>query len=214
MKKIKIALALVIAMVISGCGSKAPFKSQEALEGASLVFVYVPESYGDVESVAYQSYSLRVNGKRVGERLKSGEYSALDLKANPIKLSATRDQIEEKSINLDLKSGETYYLKIRDNLEKGAFAFEQVSKEIGAKEIAKTGVAGSMIESIDNTLTELVGSDKVQEKQTVEAKGATKVEVKDPTSKVDELEKAYKLKERGALSEEEFKTLKSQIISK
>jgi hypothetical protein len=214
MKKIKIALAVAMALVISGCGSKVPFKAQEPLEGASLVFVYVPESYGDVESVAYQSYSLRVNNKRVGERLKSGEYSTLDLKANPVKLSATRDQIEEKSINLDLKAGETYYLKIRDNLEKGAFAFEQVSKEIGAKEIAKTGVAGSMIEGLDNTLTELVGSDKAEEKQRVEAKSETKVEVKGPTSKVDELEKAYKLKEKGIISDEEFKTLKSQIISK
>lgn len=214
MKKIKIALAVTIALLISGCGSKVPFKAQEPLPEAALVYVYVAESYGDTESISYQSYSLRINDKRVAERLRAGEYTTLDVKPNPIKLSATREQIEEKSINLDLKAGETYYLKIRDNLSRGAFEFEQVSKEVGAKEITKTGLAGSMINDIDNTLTELVGTDKAQENQVVGTRGEVKAATVAPASKVDELEKAYKLKEKGALSEEEFKTLKSQIISK
>ncbi|DAB30317.1 MAG TPA: hypothetical protein CFH84_04720 [Sulfurimonas sp. UBA12504] len=134
----------------------------------------------------------------------------LDLKPNQVKLSATRAQIEEKFLNLDLKAGETHYLKITDNLEKGAFSFEQVSKEIGAKEIVKTGVAGSMMDDIDNTLTELVGSGKADENLEVKPQSQTQT----PISKVDELEKAYKLKEKGIISEEEFKTLKSQIIAK
>lgn len=212
MKKIKIALAVVIALFISGCGSKVPFKAQEPVAEAALVYVYVSDSYGDIESASYQSYSVRINGKRVGERLKAGEYTTLDLKPNPVKLSATKDQIIEKSLDLDLKAGETYYLKIRDNLEKGAFAFEHVSKEIGAKEITKTGVAGSMIDDIDNTITELVGTGKAQESQVVEA--TREVKAPAPTSKIDELEKAYKLKEKGIINDEEFKTLKSQIISK
>ena len=212
MKKIKIVLAVVIALFISGCGSRVPFKVQEPVAEAALVYVYVSESYGDIESASYQSYSIRINGKRVGERLKAGEYTTLDLKPNPVKLSATKDQIIEKSLDLDLKAGETYYLKIRDNLEKGAFAFEHVSKEIGAKEITKTGVAGSMIDDIDNTITELVGTGKAQESQVVEATREVKAPV--PTSKIDELEKAYKLKEKGIINDEEFKTLKSQIISK
>jgi len=33
-------------------------------------------------------------------------------------------------------------------------------------------------------------------------------------SKLDELEKAYKMKEQGVLTEEEFKALKTQIITK
>lgn len=212
MKKIKIVLAVVIALFISGCGSKVPFKAQEPVAEAALVYVYVSDSYGDIESASYQSYSVRINGKRVGERLKAGEYTTLDLKPNPVKLSATKDQIIEKSLDLDLKAGETYYLKIRDNLEKGAFAFEHVPKEIGAKEITKTGVAGSMIDDIDNTITELVGTGKAQESQVVEA--TREVKAPAPTSKIDELEKAYKLKEKGIINDEEFKTLKSQIISK
>ncbi|ABB45190.1 hypothetical protein Suden_1916 [Sulfurimonas denitrificans DSM 1251] len=213
MKKIKIALAVVVALFISGCGSKIPFKAQEPLADAALVYVYVIESKGDIESASYQSYSIRINGKRVGERLKAGEYTTLDIKPNPAKLSATKDQIVEKSLDLDLKAGETYYLKIRDNLERGAFAFEQVSKDVGAKEITTTGVAGTMIEDIDNTLTELVGTGKTQESQVVETR-KTAAPAPTPVSKVDELEKAYKLKEKGALSDEEFNTLKSQIISK
>lgn len=214
MKKIKIALAVLVALFVSGCGSKVPFKAQEPVAEAALVYVYVAESYGDIESDSYQSYSVRINGKRVGQRLKAGEYTTLDLKPNPAKISATKDQIIEKSLDLDLKIGETYYLKIRDNLERGSFAFEHVSKEIGAKEITKTGVAGSMIEDLDNTLTELVGTSKAQESQVVEATREVKAAAVAPISRVDELEKAYKLKEKGIISDEEFKTLKSQIISK
>lgn len=208
MNKIKILLTVVAALLLSGCGSKVPFKAQEPLAGASLVYVYAVESYGGVESDAYQNYTMRVNDKRVGERLRGGEYMALDLKSTQVKLSATRAQIEEKFLNLDLKVGETYYLKVTDNLEKGAFSFEHVSKEIGEKEITKTGVAGSMVDDIDNTLTELAGSDKAE--QNVEVKPQQQVQA----SKLDELEKAHKLKEKGIISEEEFKTLKSQIISK
>ncbi len=210
MNKIKILLTVAVALLISGCGSKVPFKVQEPLASASLVYVYAIESYGDVESDAYQNYTIRVNNKRVGERLRGGEYIALDLKPSQVKLSATRAQIEEKFLNLDLKVGETYYLKVTDNLEKGAFSFEHVSKEIGEKEITKTGVAGSMIDDIDNTLTELVITDKADENLEVKPQS----QIKAPVSKVDELEKAHKLKEKGIISEEEFKTLKSQIISK
>ncbi len=210
MNKIKILLTVVAALLLSGCGSKVPFKAQEPLAGASLVYVYAVESYGGVESDAYQNYTMRVNDKRVGERLRGGEYITLDLKPSQVKLSATRAQIEEKSLNLDLKVGETYYLKVTDNLEKGAFSFEHVSKDTGAKEIIKTGVAGSMIDDIDNTLTELVISDKADENLEVKPQS----QIKTPVSRVDELEKAHKLKEKGIISEEEFKTLKSQIISK
>lgn len=214
MKKIKIALMIAIALLISGCGSKVPFKAQEPLEGASLVYVYVAESYGDVESVSTQFYTVRINGKRVAERLKAGEYTLLDLKPNPAKLSVVRDLIEEKSVDLDLKAGETYYLKVRDNLTKGAFGFELVSKEVGAKEIKKTGIAGSMMDDIDNTLTELANTGSSQESQVVGTRGEVKATTVAPISRVDELEKAFTLKEKGIITEEEFKTLKSQIITK
>jgi hypothetical protein len=210
MNKIKILLTVALALLISGCGSKMPFKAQEPLASASLVYIYAIESYGDVESNAYQNYTIRVNDKRVGERIRGGEYIALDLKPTQVKLSATRAQIEEKPLTLDLKAGETYYLKITGNLEKGAFSFKHVSKEIGAKEITKTGVAGSMIDDIDNTLTELVSSNKSDTNPEVKQQSQTQI----PVSKVEELEKAHKLKEKGIISEEEFKTLKSQIISK
>lgn len=211
MKKMKMIIAVIIALFISGCGSKVPFKVQEPLENASLVYIYVITSHGETESSSYQPFSLRINGKRLGERPRIGEYVVLNLKPDYVKFSATRDQTIEESLELNLKAGETYYLKIRDNLEKGAFAFEQVSKEVGAKEITKTSLARFIkVMRIDNLLTEIVGSDKEQEGQTVEVKREKNTQ----TSKVDELEKMHKLKEKGAISEEEYNTLKSQIISK
>lgn len=209
MKKLKIYILLAAALLIIGCGSKIPFKEQRVLENSSLVYIYVPQITGFSEGGSYHNYLIRINNKKVANRVSAGEYTTLDLKPNKIKLSATRASIEEKALELELQEGKTYYLRVLENAENGSFVFERVSAEIGAAEIAKTGVAGSMIDDIDNTLTELVGGEKTDAPQQTQVQTPVA-----PISKIDELQKAYELKEKGIISEEEFKTLKSQIISK
>ncbi len=39
MNKIKILLTVALALLISGCGSKMPFKAQEPLANSSLVYM-------------------------------------------------------------------------------------------------------------------------------------------------------------------------------
>jgi hypothetical protein len=210
MKKIKTLFIVTLLLFISGCADKVPFKAQEPLENASLVYIYMPNQSEAVESYSYQDYDIRINDKRVEQKIKSGEYVAFHLKPNPITLSVVRAQIEEQIVELNLKAGEVHYLRVRDNLENGRFAFEKVANEIGIKEIAKTGLAGSVMEDVDNVindLIEVVGSEK-EKAQTLQAPSQVSV------SKTDELEKAYKLKEQGIITEEEFKTLKTQIITK
>lgn len=209
MKKIKILLIAALLLFVSGCADKVPFKAQEPLENASLVYIYMPNQSEAVENYSYQDYTIRINGKRVEQKIKSGEYVAFHLKPNSVTLSVVRAQIEEQMVELNLKAGETHYLRVRGNLENGRFAFEKVSDETGIKEIAKTGLAGSVMEDVDsviNDLIEVVGSEK--EAQTLQAPAQVSL------SKTDELEKAYKLKEQGIITEEEFKTLKTQIITK
>ncbi|DAB28089.1 MAG TPA: hypothetical protein CFH78_04300 [Sulfurimonas sp. UBA10385] len=65
------------------------------------------------------------------------------------------------------------------------------------------------MEDVNNVITELVGTSESKKEEP-----SVQVSTVKSTSKIDELEKAYKLKEKGALTDEEFKTLKSQIISK
>ncbi len=210
MKKIKALLIATLLLFISGCADKVPFKAQEPLENASLVYIYMPNQSEAVENYSYQDYDIRINGKRAEQKIKSGEYVAFHLKPNFVVLSVVRAQIEEQVVDLNLKAGETHYLRVRGNLENGRFAFEKVADKTGIKEIAKTGLAGSVMEDVDsaiNELIEVVGSEK--EAQTMQiAPSQTSV------SKTDELEKAYKLKEQGIITEEEFKTLKTQIITK
>jgi hypothetical protein len=190
---------------MTGCASKVPFKESLPLENAAVAYIYMPNYSEAVEGSSSKNYTIRINDKRVEGRIKSSEYMVLDLKPQKIKFTATRDSIEEKSVALDLKEGNSYYLRIRDNLQNGTFSFENISKEVAKAEIAKTGLVGSVLEDASSVLTELVGTSESNKE---------KVQVQAVTSKTDELEKAYNLKEKGILTDEEFKTLKTQIITK
>jgi hypothetical protein len=173
---------------------------------------------GNGEGMNSPYFNIRINNKRYLQRIRSGEYLAFDLKPEAMTISATRAQIEEKVIKLDLKAGQIYYLKIKDNLDGGRFDFEQVSEESGANEIVKTGLAGSSEESTKNIITEFVNSkEDKKEDASVKVESTTTVQPVADTnvpSKADEIKKAYSLKEKGILSEEEFKALKTEILTK
>ena len=229
MKKIVTVVGLlVVSLLFVGCGSKAPFKAQEPLENAALVYIYVPQSVGTEESMGGSDYSVRINNKRYLERVRGGEFISFNLKPQPMTISITRAQIEEKVLNMDLKAGQTYYLKVSENLAGGKFDFEMVDNAKGSKEIAKTGLAGSSVESRENIITEFVTGSKsakeedmmVQEQPApvqaapqpvVYVQSAVKAE---PSAKMDEVQKAFKLKEQGILSDAEFQKLKTEILSK
>lgn len=205
MKKFKMLIITAVLLLITGCASKVPFQETLPLENAAVAYIYMPNYSELVESGSSKNFTIRINDKSVEGRIKSNEYMKLDLKPQKIKFTAIRDSIEEKSVTLDLNAGDSYYLRIRDNLQNGAFSFENISKDVAKVEITKTGLAGSVLEDVNNALTELVGTSEPKKEE---------VKTKTVTSKIDELEKAHKLKEKGILTEEEFKTLKSQIISK
>ena len=228
MKKIVTVVGLlVIGLLFAACGSKVPFKVQEPLENAALVYVYVTQNAGTEESMSGSDYSIRINNKRYLERIKSGEFISFNLKPQPMTISATRGQIEEKVLNMDLKSGQIYYLKVSDNLAGGKFDFEMVDNAQGSKEIAKTGLAGSSVESPENIITEFVTGSKSakEEDMMVNQPAPTQVapqpvvytapapEVQ-PSAKIEDVQKAYKLKEQGILSDAEFQKLKTEILSK
>lgn len=218
MKSIKILVMAVILLLVSACGNKTPFAAQQPLENAALVYVYVNSEFSTGESANRSDYNLRINNKRVMERIRDGEYMSFNLKPEAMTLSATRAQIQEQVLPLNLKAGQIYYLRVKDNLEGGKFMFEVVSNEIGAKEIAKTGLAGSSEESPENIITEFVNpkEDKAED-VIVKAEPVANVQQVVNTkslSKSDEIEKAFNLKEKGILSEEEYKALKSEILTK
>jgi hypothetical protein len=226
LKKIVTVIGLlVVSLLFTGCGNKVSFKAQEPLENAALVYVYVTQNVGTEESMRSSDYSIRINNKRYLERIRGGEFISFNLKPQAMTISATRAQIEEKVLDMDLKAGQIYYLKVRDNLDGGKFDFEMVDNAQGSKEIAKTGLAGSSVESPENIITEFVtGSKSAKEEdmmvaQPTQAHKAPQPVVytapkAQPSSKMEDVQKAFKLKEQGILSDAEFQKLKTEILSK
>jgi hypothetical protein len=203
MKTIKIITLAILLLLISACGTKKPFEVQKPLKSAALVYVYVLSDTESSFSNSVSKYDIRINNKKVSQNVSEAEYMALDLQPKSIKLSATKGQIEEQNLHLNLKAGETYYLKIVDKIEGTKFEFYEVSSATGEKEIAKTTLAGSSIESKEYVVDAYIKESKLE-----------RSEEKQNISKIDEIQKAYNLKEKGILTDEEFQSLKSEILSK
>lgn len=226
-KMIKIVALLLISTIFTACGSKLPFKEQTPLENAALVYVYVPSEISGDEDTDETDYNLRINNKRVMERISSGEYMVFNLKPITLTLSATRAQVEEHKLSVSLNAGEVYYFKISGKLDGGNFSFDRVSKAVGSKEITKTGLAGSSVEDEENIITEFINPKSEEDAQVKVAPVAavptatvasTPVATQTPTrgvsSKMDDIKQAYEMKNQGMLSDEEFKALKAEILAK
>ena len=211
MKKIIILLSALLLM-LSACGSKIPFKKQEPLANSALVYVYLPASISDDENQNESDYNIRFNGRRVMERISGDEYMAFNVKPEKVTISVVRKQIEEKTITLDLKVGQVYYLKIEDNMDGGNFNFIRMNKRDAYLELMKTGLAGSSVENEDNIIN--VFTDSPKEEAVVVAPVTQSAPAVSKVSKMDEIQKAFDMKEKGILSDEEFNTLKAEILAK
>jgi len=215
MKKVTVLLLTVVLLFIAGCGTRVPFKKQEPLENAALIYVYVAPD-GEFESDP--QYKLRINNRRVDGNVRKDEYMILNLKPSKnMNISATSGQIQERDLDLDVQVGQTYYLKVQGGLGGGDFNFKNVSNAVGSKEIEKMGLAGSVAEGDDNSfISELISSSS-QKKPSQEVQPVKVIEktiIQKPASKPDELQKAYDLKQKGILNDAEFNKLKAEILAK
>lgn len=217
MKKILVfASLLFVGLLFVACGSKSPYVERKPLDNAALVYVYVVSQSGVTDNNRDHAYKIKVNGKNVEGYVKADEYMALDLKPGNVEVTATRADVETQSIKLQLKAGDVHYLKVESYSD--AFAkFDIVKSQnmIAKKEIVKTVDAASK-NIIEKEIegASVFADKKEPAKESVVQSVTTVPVVSAPVSKTDELEKAYKLKEKGIISEEEFKTLKTQIITK
>jgi hypothetical protein len=222
MNIVKTLLLIATLLLFSACGNKTAFKLQKPLEKAALVYVYVKVKVDSSEASNRGEYSLRINNKPVMQRIQADEHMVFNLKPETMTLSATKNQIQEIVLDLDLKAGETYYLKIIDSQDGSAFDFVKVKSSDAKVEIASTGLAGSSEESPENIITEFVNPKKGESMEVmvapvvvpVNAQASTAPRQTAPMSKTDEIMKAFELKEKGIIDDEEFKTLKIDILNK
>jgi len=213
MKKSTLILLSLTLLLFTACGSKIPFAKQEPLANSALVYIYLPSHVSGGENDYSSDYNIRFNGRQVKGRISANEYMAFNVKPEQVEIAVVRKQIEKKTIALDLKVGETYYLKIKDNLEgRETFDFVRMSVKEANPELMKTGLAGSSVESEENIIDIFTDEPKKEEPAVVTSPLMTpKVNT---TSKMDEIQKAFDMKEKGMLSEDEFKALKSEILAK
>jgi len=212
MKKIQILLISLGMLLLSACGSKIPFAKQDPLPNAALVYVYQPSNIGSEDNANTSDYNIRFNGRRVMERISSDEYMVFNVKPEHVEISAVRKQIEEKTITLDLKAGQTYYLKIIDNMDGDNFDFVRMNKRDAYPELTKTGLAGSSVENEENIINVFI--DKPKKEAVVVAPITQSAPAVSKVSKMDEIQKAFEMKEKGILSDDEFKALKAEILAK
>jgi len=233
MKALKIVVLASVLLLMVACGSKIPFKKQQPLENAALVYVYVPDTITAGEDTQTYTYSLCINNKKYQDRITEGEHLSLNLKPITLDISAARGEVEEHKLRVSLEAGKIYYFKIQKH-DDLSFTFERVKNSVALAEIAKTGLAGSMVDDTSNIITEFVNpkEDKKEDvlikpetQQPVKTQMATPVvPVVTPTttsstkrvtaSKLDEIKKAYEMKKEGIISDDEFKTIKSEILAK
>ena len=209
MKKTLILLLTIVSLFFSACGSKIPFSVEKPLPDSALVYIYFPQHVSEDEDSHESEYNMYFNDRKVIDTIFANEYMSFNVKPGNVKISVTRKQIEEKIINLNLKSGTTYYLKIMDNITGNEFNFIQVNKRVALSEIVDTGLAGTSVSSPDNIIN--VFTDTPKEKSVLTE---PTVQTVSKASKMDEIQKAYEMKEKGILSQDEFNSLKSEILAR
>lgn len=211
-----IVTIILITLLLSGC-SKTPFKAQEPLANAALLYVYVGMDDGVNDSNRNPYYKVGLNGKNVKGGMLTNEYMAFNLKPETVEVSVTRAEIEKQTLTLHLKAGETRYLKAQSFSDDfGKFLFKEMSSEVGAKEIANTRAAVEDKKEDDyiSVLVDTISSEEEENAAVVKEDAAEKDKKKSEQSDANELERLYELKEKGAISQEEYETLKSKVINK
>ncbi|MGB5966212.1 MAG: SHOCT domain-containing protein [Sulfurimonadaceae bacterium] len=203
MKKLMTLIVGVgMLLYLSGC-SRVPFEAQTLPNDKALVYVYAIDNVGDGEDSSNPRYKILINEQRVSERVEQGEYLGFELQPAETKVSVIRGSLIEHSMTINTAAGQQYFFKIVTDHAGGDFKFSQVSQQQGIKEIEKTYLAGASSDEgmFDGTI--LGNEDEEKEKTNTSEQ-----------SDADELERLHDLKEKGAITQEEYETLKAKVINK
>lgn len=216
MKKTLLIIALLtLSTLFSACG-KIPFEKQKPMSEAALVYVYVTIDSGINDTDRMPEYVVGINGKNTKGSIKYGTYKYFNLKPGQVTISATRSDVEKQDIELTLDAGKIYYLRVKSFSDDFAkFEIARVSSNVAYPELKDTTLADKF-EKSEDTISQLISSSsdepEVAKAKAVEVKAAPVTT--NSTSKMDEIQKAFEMKEKGMLSEEEFNTLKAEILAK
>ena len=188
---------LLISTLFVGC-AKQPFQEKKPEPKAALVYTYVVEDDGVNDTDRNPCYKVHLGEEYTNDCMNVGEYMAFDVKPGNVDFNIARANIEIQTVSFNLVAGETKYLRIQSFSDDFAkFNVVDTEPSDALNELKHTVLVGSYVKKD-------IGPSKL-----IAPKEDSRV-----VSKSDELEKAYKLKEKGILSEDEFNKLKSEILAK
>ena len=200
LKLLNISL-LLTSLFFTACADKIPFTPSKSLQDSALVYIYVPNEItatNDTDSAI--SYKLKIENETIKGYIRDGEYMVFHIKPSSTTFYAIKNSIVTHTVHLDLKKSSTYFLKISKLADNGDFSFHQIQEKKALQEITDTGLANSV-----KTDKKTINKNILKETPNKRTK---------PLSKIVEIQKAYKLKEKGILTENEFNKLKKEILSK
>jgi len=199
---------------LTGCAPKAPYSETLLRSDKTWVYIYSPGSV----LVNEMTYDVRVDGMKNHLVLNDSAYLVYDAPSDQFSIAVRNSdlvlgQLDHKKIVLkDLKKGIAYYVKVIVN-QGSPVKLQLMNADKGAQEIK-----GTMLYAQDaNTIKVYESQGKAAVQPVVEpiADPRTAPAVKAVSaSSADEIQKLYELKKSGAISEEEFQTLKKKIIEK
>lgn len=187
---------LVIAL-ITGCATRTPYHDSHIEKEKAVLYVYRPDSLFNVEKV----YDVIIDNTTKGQIYESA-YSPITIDPGTLSVTirnhdAVMGNVENKTITFDtVTAGKAYYIKI-DVTERDSFKVTAVNETDAKEEIVKTF---------------LIDADSKKFKVYKSAPSNAAVTAPAPLSTSDEIERLYKLKEKGAITQEEYNTLKAKVI--
>jgi len=241
MNKFKILLTVALLMLFSACGTKTMFKPKQPMPNAALVYVYVTDILTGDDDMQDTKFKIQINNKNVKGYVGAGEYKVFDMKPATILISVVRGQIEREDLKLKLKAGQTYYIKVDATTYGEPFALLKVDTPLGKRELNNKALSGAFEFDATAYVPDFAGStaksdaktaaiavptmseaeiDAIIEKKLAQRSGSfatpvtTKKSVSSTGSKLDDIKEAYEMKKSGLLTDEEFKTMKAEILAK
>lgn len=204
MQKIRYTIAsFFILLFCAGCTSVG-FADIPASKNTATIYSYVDLPQNVDETVSDPCYKISINKDLLENCMKSEEFMVFEkLKPQTINISAIRDDIEKKTLELSLEAGKTYFLKVQSYSQLiGQFEFKEVNRETALKSIGSMKMANPP-EKKDDAIFDFFASEEKSEKTEFSS-----------SSKMDEIQKASDMKEKGVITQKEFDTLKAEILAK